>query len=89
STIDETFKDITVNYLQRTDEIYVKTPESIYVKQVYLINTAGQTVKSWNVTNMNFGSEFKIPVKQMSEGNYILSVQTNTQTYNKKVIVKY
>ena len=89
STIDETFKDITVNYLQKTDEIYVKTPESIYVKQVYLINTAGQTVKSWNVTNMNFGSEFKIPVKQISEGNYILSVQTNTQTYNKKVIVKY
>ncbi|MEZ4856809.1 MAG: LamG-like jellyroll fold domain-containing protein [Gelidibacter sp.] len=89
STIDETFKDITVNYLQRTDEIYVKMPESIYVKQVYLINTAGQTVKSWNVTNMNFGSEFKIPVKQISEGNYILSVQTNTQTYNKKVIVKY
>jgi len=89
STIDDDFKDITVKYLQQTDEIYVKTPASIEVRQVYLINIAGQSVRSWNMTNMNFSQEFKIPVKDISEGNYILKVETSTNSYNKKVIVKF
>ena len=89
STIDQDFKEIHVKYLQKTDEIYVKTPGSIEVRQVYLINMAGQAVNSWNMTNMNFGQEFKIPVKNISEGNYILKVETSTNSYNKKMIIKY
>lgn len=89
SIIDEDFKDISVKYLQKTDEIYVKTPASIEVRQVYLVNMAGQAVRSWNMTNMNFGQEFKIPVKNISEGNYVLKVETNTNSYNKKVIIKF
>jgi len=89
STIDDDFKDITVKYLQQTDEIYVKTPASIEVRQVYLINIAGQSVRSWNMTNMNFSQEFKIPVKDISEGNYIIKIETSTNSYNKKVIVKF
>ena len=87
--IDQDFKDISVKYLQKTDEIYVKTPASIEVRQVYLINIAGQAVRSWNMTNMNFAQEFKIPVKNISEGNYVLKVETNTNSYNKKVIIKF
>ncbi|WP_190246228.1 LamG-like jellyroll fold domain-containing protein [Gelidibacter gilvus] len=89
STIDQDFKEISVKYLQKTDEIYVKTPASIEVRQLYLINMVGQAVKSWNVTNMNFGQEFKIPVKDVAEGNYILQVETNTNSYNKKIIIKF
>ncbi|MGC1631940.1 MAG: LamG-like jellyroll fold domain-containing protein, partial [Gelidibacter sp.] len=89
STIDQDFKEIQVKYLQKTDEIYVKTPASIEVRQVYLINMAGQAVKSWNMTNMNFGQEFKIPVKNISEGNYILKVETSTNSYNKKMVIKF
>ena len=89
STIDQDFKEMNVKYLQKTDEIYVKTPASIEVRQLYLINMAGQTVKSWNMTNMNFGQEFKIPVKDVAEGNYILQVETNTNSYNKKIIIKF
>lgn len=87
--IDQDFKDISVKYLQKTDEIYVKTPASIEVRQVYLVNIAGQSVRSWNMTNMNFGQEFKIPVKDIAEGNYILKVETNTNTYNKKMTIKF
>ena len=89
STIDQEFKEIHVKYLQKTDEIYVKIPASIEVRQVYLINIAGQAVKSWNMTNMTFGQEFKIPVKDVSEGNYIIKVETSTNSYNKKMIIKY
>ncbi|MCL8007221.1 T9SS type A sorting domain-containing protein, partial [Gelidibacter japonicus] len=89
SNIDQDFKDISVKYLQKTDEIYVNTPASIEVRQVYLVNMAGQAVRSWNMTNINFAQEFKIPVKNISEGNYVLKVETNTNSYNKKVIIKF
>ncbi|WP_178985012.1 BspA family leucine-rich repeat surface protein [Winogradskyella helgolandensis] len=89
STIKEEFKDIMVRYLHDSDEIYVKTPPSVQVKQLYLINVAGQTVASWNATNLPMSNEIKIPVKHISEGNYIIKAETETATFNKKIIVKY
>jgi hypothetical protein len=79
----------TVNYLTDTDEIYIKPPTGVQVKQVYLINLIGQTVKSWNMTNMAMSDEIRIPVKNVSEGNYIIKVETDGATINKKVIIKY
>ncbi|WP_458626247.1 immunoglobulin-like domain-containing protein [Winogradskyella sp. PC D3.3] len=89
STIKEEFKDIMVRYLHDTDEIYVKTPPSVEVKQLYLINVAGQTVASWNATNLPMSHEIKIPVKHISEGAYIIKAETKTSTFNKKIIIKY
>jgi hypothetical protein len=89
SAIDNEFKDIIVNYLQNTNEIYIKTPPSITVKQLYLINIAGQTVASWNATNLPMSDEIKIPVKNISESAYILKVETRTRTFHKKIIIKY
>ncbi|WP_033961693.1 BspA family leucine-rich repeat surface protein [Psychroserpens jangbogonensis] len=89
STIDNVLKDIMANYLQTNNEIYIKTPSSIQVKQVYLINIAGQVVGSWNAANLPLSDEIRIPVKNVSEGNYILKVETNYTTYNKKIIIKY
>ncbi|MBF8150567.1 T9SS type A sorting domain-containing protein [Winogradskyella sp. F6397] len=89
STIEEEFKDITVRYLHDTDEIFVKTPPSVEVKQLYLINVAGQTIASWNATNLPMSNEIKIPVKHISEGTYILKAETNSSVFNKKIIIKY
>ncbi|REE08247.1 putative secreted protein (Por secretion system target) [Winogradskyella pacifica] len=89
STIKDEFKDITVRYLHDTDEIYVKTPPSVEVKQLYLINVAGQTVAAWNATNLPMSNDIKIAVKQISEGAYIIKAETNTGTFNKKIIIKY
>ncbi|WP_418513512.1 HYR domain-containing protein [Corallibacter sp.] len=86
TSIDDTI----VNYLNSTNEIYIKIPNTMMVKQVYLINILGQTVKSWNASNSPISNECKLPVEYISEGNYIIKVQTNNQaTINKKVIVKY
>ena len=89
STLDAEFNDIQVDYLHNTDEIYIKTANSIQVKQIYLINITGQTVGSWNATNQPLSNEIRIPVQRISEGNYILKVETNYRTYNKKIIIKY
>ncbi|SFO01507.1 HYR domain-containing protein, partial [Bizionia echini] len=89
STETNEFPNVIVNYLNSTNQIYIKVPYSMVIKQVYLVNMLGQTIKSWNSTNAPLSQECKIPVTQLSEGNYIIKVQTNdNQTINKKVIVK-
>jgi hypothetical protein len=50
---------------------------------------AGQTVASWNATNLPLSDKIRIPVKNLSDGNYIIKVETKETTYNKKVIIKY
>jgi hypothetical protein len=87
--IDSEVENTIVNYLNSSNEIYIRVSDAIDVKQVYLINLLGQTVKSWNITNMPSisNNEFRIPVKNIAEGNYIIRLETNTSTINKKVIV--
>ncbi|WP_338733416.1 HYR domain-containing protein [Mangrovimonas cancribranchiae] len=89
SIIDEAHQNIMVNYLQSTNEIYVKTPQGILTKQVQLINLLGQTVFTWNATNKTISQELKIPVRNISEGSYIIKVlSNNNHSVNKKVIIK-
>ncbi len=89
SIIKQNTNAIAVNFLQNTDEIYIKTPSGIDVKQLYLINILGQTVASWNSTNLPLSNEIKVPVKDVSEGSYVLKVETNFSTVNKKILIKY
>ena len=88
--IDNELEQAIVNYLNSSNEIYINVPDAIDVKQVYLVNLIGQTVKSWNITNMPniSGNEFKIPVKNIADGAYIIKVESNTSTINKKIIIK-
>ncbi|WP_053978390.1 LamG-like jellyroll fold domain-containing protein [Mangrovimonas xylaniphaga] len=89
SIIDKNLQNIIVNYLNNSEEIYIHTPNHIKVKQVYLTNIIGQTVKSWNATNTtNMASDFKLPIKKLSDGNYIVKVVTDKGTFNKKVVIK-
>ncbi len=80
-----------VNYLNSSNEIYIRVPEGVNVKQVYLVNLIGQAVKTWNITNTTnlSGSEIRIPVRHISEGTYIVNVETDTNNFNKKIIINY
>jgi len=85
---DQESQSVVVNYLSSSNEIYVKTIYNIDIRQIYLINMIGQTVKSWNVTNLPMSNdEIRIPVSNVSTGNYILKVETMAGTINKKVII--
>ena len=78
-----------VNYLNDTNEIYINWINSNDIKEVELINIIGQSVKTWtNIEPIN-SHEIKIPVKNISEGNYVIKVINNQgMTTNKKVIIK-
>ncbi|WP_123812145.1 LamG-like jellyroll fold domain-containing protein [Mangrovimonas sp. DI 80] len=81
---------IMINYFNSTHDIYIKTSENIKVKQVYLINTIGQTVKAWNMTNTpKMSNELRIPVSKISEGSYLVKLVTEQGSYNKKLIINY
>ncbi|WP_417859306.1 T9SS type A sorting domain-containing protein, partial [Xanthomarina gelatinilytica] len=88
NTVDEEFSNVLVNYLNATNEVYINVPTSVDIKQVYLVNMLGQTVKSWNATNAPLAHECRLPVKNVSEGNYIIKVRTSdNKLINKKVII--
>ncbi|WP_179019933.1 BspA family leucine-rich repeat surface protein [Winogradskyella forsetii] len=87
STIKDEIDSVTVKYLHQTNEIYVKTSLSVDLKRLYLINVTGQTIASWNKTNLPMSHDIKIPVENISEGAYILKVETTSGTFNKKIII--
>ncbi|WP_185967794.1 PKD-like domain-containing protein [Formosa sediminum] len=87
--IEDELRKLSVNYLGKTDEIYITSPSHITIKQVQLINILGQTVRVWNATNATLTHNCKIPVKQVSEGNYIVKVQTDQGNATKKLSIKY
>lgn len=60
------------------------------IKQVYLINILGQTVKSWNSTNTpNLKNVIKLPVRNIDEATDAVKVITEDGIIAiKRVIVK-
>uniref|UniRef100_UPI0024943FFA HYR domain-containing protein n=1 Tax=Seonamhaeicola maritimus TaxID=2591822 RepID=UPI0024943FFA len=90
STYDNMLESVIgINYLQNTKELYIKTPDNVDISQVYLTNILGQTIKSWNVSNTpNLSSnEIKIPINNVSEGTYIVKVETLDGTANQKIVI--
>ena len=88
SVDDELLNQVIVNYLQNTKEIHIKTINGANVKQVYLTNMLGQTIKTWNISNTpSFSDDMKIPVSNVAEGSYIINVQTEIGATNKKIVI--
>ncbi|PTM07578.1 MAG: hypothetical protein DA407_10300 [Bacteroidetes bacterium] len=86
---DNTIDSIRLYYLNDTKEIYINWVNSYDIKEVKLINILGQEVKHWDNINPINSHEIKIPVKNISEGNYVIKViNHHGMTTNKKVIIK-
>ncbi|WP_066217710.1 PKD-like domain-containing protein [Formosa haliotis] len=87
--VENEFNSIKINYLNQTNEIHIKTPDYTEIKQVYLVNILGQTVQTWNATNAPLSQNCKIPVRRVSEGNYIIKVETTNGVKSNKISIKY
>jgi len=89
STSSSEIDSIRLYYLQDTQEIYINWVNSYDIKKVQLLNILGQEVKQWDDIEPLNQHEIKIPVKNISEGNYVIKVTNNHgKTTNKKVIIK-
>uniref|UniRef100_UPI003F49240A T9SS type A sorting domain-containing protein n=1 Tax=Psychroserpens mesophilus TaxID=325473 RepID=UPI003F49240A len=89
SNTDFTQNQFIINFLETSQEIYVKSMNISNVKRVRLINLLGQEIHSWkNIKDFFFDSAIKIPVKNLSSGTYIVKVETLNFTHNKKIIIK-
>jgi len=82
-------EDSLIYYLNKSNEIYIRIPNTVNVEQVQLTNLLGQHVKSWDGAEVPriSDNEFKIPVNNISEGYYIINVETNEFNIRKKVII--
>lgn len=87
STVENHVESIMVSYLNDSQSIYVKTPRSIHVETVSLLNMLGQTVRTWDVNTVNQDSAIRLPVKRIAEGHYIIQVVSTEGKTSKKVVV--
>jgi hypothetical protein len=78
---------IVFNYLTDTQEIYIKLPASMEAKQVRLYNAIGQKLTSWKLTNVDNTNAIRIPIAQLSEGTYIMKLETTAGVITKKIII--
>jgi hypothetical protein len=86
------FDNILINYLHDTGEIYIKTiNKSMEIQQVSIVNIIGQVVTTFEPKDFNYvnSSEIRIPVSSISEGTYILKIESNLGLTSKKVIIGY
>ncbi|MCO4823039.1 MAG: T9SS type A sorting domain-containing protein, partial [Flavobacteriaceae bacterium] len=89
NTSSNTIQSMRLYYLEDTHEIYINWANSYDIKKVVLLNILGQTIRTWqDITPLN-QTEIKIPVENVSDGNYIIKVvNSKGKTTNKKVIIK-
>ena len=87
STVDNDMDTLVVNYLNDSEAIYISTPYSSLIEGVTLFNMLGQTVQTWDVSDMDQGMALRIPVKDLAEGNYIIKVVATDGAISKKVVV--
>jgi hypothetical protein len=85
------FANVIVNYLESTHEIYIRIPQDLKIQNLHLINILGQNVQSWNQDDLHaVNNEIRIPIKNISEGTYILKVEsTLNRSLNKKILIRY
>ena len=80
--------NIILEYYNRSNEISISVPKNINIKQVGLLNILGQRVKAWNATNAPMSQELRLKVGNLSAGNYIIQLETDSnELVNKKIIV--
>lgn len=80
-----------IYYLTELNQIYIKIPNGIALKQVSLFNIIGQKVKTWKPTDIDIiDNDIRIPVNDIAEGIYIVKLETtSSNTVSKKIIVTY
>ncbi|TVZ57638.1 HYR domain-containing protein [Flavobacteriaceae bacterium MAR_2010_105] len=81
------FENASVHYLIKSQEIQIKLPANIELNKVYLSNMLGQNMNSWTRFNPNPSNEIRIPIHYISEGAYIISLETNSGRFNKKILI--
>nr|WP_321222510.1 T9SS type A sorting domain-containing protein [uncultured Psychroserpens sp.] len=88
STVDEELNLYNISYFNSTHEIYAKMPNNFEVKKIQLINLLGQEILSWSsLSKFEFDGAIRIPVKNLTEGAYVIKLTTTKSTYSRKIVV--
>ncbi|MFK7782143.1 T9SS type A sorting domain-containing protein, partial [Psychroserpens sp.] len=89
STLDVVENQIAISYLNATNEIFITTINIFEVESIQLINMLGQEVQNWKLSQeLISNSEIRILTKSISEGTYVIKLNTNKTTQSAKVVIK-
>jgi hypothetical protein len=79
--------DINVNTLQEGKVLYVATNENSPQKRISVYSTRGQLVHQQVIEDSSSGN-FRLETTHLSEGIYILVIETKTNRYTKKLAIQ-
>ena len=80
---------IEIGYISSTKELRIKTANAIEIQDIRLFSVLGKKVKHWKNLKSNSQGTLKVPVSNISEGTYIVSVKTKAGITNKRLIISH
>ena len=83
--IDENIHDLIIYYASRASEIKVVNRNNIYIADISLYNILGQNIKT---LKLNTDEEYLSMPVITSQGSYIIKLNTENGTINKKIIIE-
>lgn len=83
-TVDPT---VAIVFTNADDTLTIHNQTKAIIKTVSLFTILGQNITTWNVEEQH-QSEIEISIKNYQAGTYIVKMQTETESFTKKIIIK-
>ncbi|WP_298903080.1 T9SS type A sorting domain-containing protein [uncultured Psychroserpens sp.] len=78
-----------ISYISSTKELRIKTTNALEIQDIRLFSILGKKVKHWKNLKSDSSGMLKIPVSNISEGTYLVSVKTKAGLSNKRLIISH
>lgn len=87
-SVAEVHKQTTdISYLSSTKELMIKTDQALEIKSITFYSILGRKVKHWSNLKLSSIGELKIPLSNISNGTYLVRVETEMGITNKRLII--
>lgn len=76
-----------ISFISSTKDLQINVPNSLDIQDIHVYNILGQKVKHWsNLKSNSFGC-YTISLSNISKGTYLVSLNTITGKFNKRLII--
>ena len=79
-------KELELLYLHTDREAVIRNPEALTLFRIRINNILGQNIQVYR--DLSPAKEIRIPLPQMSAGVYIISLDSEKGTLQKKIIIE-
>ncbi|WP_047545652.1 T9SS type A sorting domain-containing protein [Psychroserpens sp. Hel_I_66] len=76
-----------INYITSTKTLQINLAQGLNIKDITMYSILGQKVSQWSNMTSNASGTYNISVSHMSKGTYLVSLNTKSGTFNKRLII--